>query len=163
MKKFFYINNEGQQTGPCSMDELRQAAVTRETMVWHDGMADWAKAGGVEELRPLFEYTPPQVHQAQPVRPVAPGYSQVQPDTKPDSWMVWAILTTALCCLPLGIAAILQAAKVDRLWAEGNYNEAVKAASDAKKYSLIGIIGGGVFVIVYVLMVVVFGVMGSIF
>ncbi len=32
---------------------------------------------------------------------------------KPDNFLVWAILSTVLCCLPLGIVAIVYANKVD--------------------------------------------------
>ena len=35
----------------------------------------------------------------------------------PDSNLVWAILCTVLCCLPLGIVAIVKAASVEKLWA----------------------------------------------
>lgn len=57
----------------------------------------------------------------------------------PDNHLVWAILTTILCCLPLGIVAIVKASKVETLWFNGHYTEAQKNADDAKKYSRIGI------------------------
>ena len=38
---------------------------------------------------------------------------------KPDNYLVWAILSTVFCCLPLGIVAIVKASKVDALWAQG--------------------------------------------
>jgi hypothetical protein len=43
----------------------------------------------------------------------------------------------------LGIVAIVKASNVDSLWAQGREAEAIKAANDAKKYSIIGIIVGG--------------------
>jgi len=33
--------------------------LTRETLVWAEGMANWSKAGEVAELVPLFPATPP--------------------------------------------------------------------------------------------------------
>ncbi|MBB1086958.1 CD225/dispanin family protein [Lysobacter sp. SG-8] len=42
--------------------------------------------------------------------------------------LVWAILTTLFCCMPLGIVSIVYAAKVDGLRASGNV-EAARAAS----------------------------------
>ena len=55
--------------------------------------------------------------------------AQPQPvGTKPDSFMVWAILSTIFCCLPFGIASIVNASKVDGLWASGDYNGANEAA-----------------------------------
>ena len=56
----------------------------------------------------------------------------------PETNLVWAILCTVLCCLPLGIVAIIKATSVERLWREGREYEAQKAADDAKKYSIWG-------------------------
>lgn len=59
---------------------------------------------------------------------------------QPSSNMVLAILTTIFCCLPTGIYAIIQASKVDKLYMSGDYDEATKASSEAKKWSIIGIV-----------------------
>ncbi len=56
----------------------------------------------------------------------------------PDNNLVWAILCTVLCCLPLGIVAIIKSTKVKELWALGDHAGAEKAAADAKKYSIWG-------------------------
>ncbi len=53
-----------------------------------------------------------------------------------------AVLVTLCCCLPFGIAAIVNASKVNTLLASGDYEGAVKASDDAKKYCWIGFIGG---------------------
>ena len=45
--------------------------------------------------------------------------------SKPDNNMLWAILSTLFCCLPLGIVAIINAAKVDGLYRSGDYSGAV--------------------------------------
>lgn len=59
---------------------------------------------------------------------------------KPDSCLVWAILTTVLCCLPFGIVAIVYAARVDTLWFSGYQNEALQAAKTAKTWVIVGIV-----------------------
>lgn len=56
---------------------------------------------------------------------------------RPDNYLVWAILSTVLCCIPFGIVAILKSTKVDTLWNEGRYDEAVQSAQDAKKWAII--------------------------
>lgn len=83
-----------------------------------------------------------------------------QPTTPPDNNLVWAILCTVLCCLPLGIVAIIKSSNVNTLWAQGNYEAAQKAADDAKKYSIWGAAIAGIFVILYVLFIVILGVGG---
>ena len=51
--------------------------------------------------------------------------------------MIFAILSTVLCCLPLGVYAIICANKVDGLYAAGDYAGAVEQANAAKKWSII--------------------------
>ncbi len=78
-----------------------------------------------------------------------------QAGTPPDNNLVWAILCTVLCCLPLGIVAIIKSTKVKELWAQGDHAGAEKAAADAKKYSLWGAGIGLFFVIIYFILVAV--------
>lgn len=59
-----------------------------------------------------------------------------KPTNPPDNNLVWAILSTVLCCMPLGIVAIIKSSNVNTLWAQGNYEGAQKAANDAKKFSI---------------------------
>ena len=67
----------------------------------------------------------------------------------PETNLVWAILCTVLCCLPLGIVAIIKATSVERLWREGREYEAQKVADDAKKYSIWGAVAFAVIMILY--------------
>ncbi|MCB1777432.1 MAG: SPFH domain-containing protein, partial [Candidatus Competibacteraceae bacterium] len=59
----YYVAMSNQQTGPFPMDALRQKAqtgqLTRETLVWAQGMAKWTPAGEVAELAALFAHLPP--------------------------------------------------------------------------------------------------------
>jgi hypothetical protein len=81
--------------------------------------------------------------------------------TPPDNNLVWAILCTVLCCLPLGIVSIIKSAKVKELWAGGDHEGAQKAADDAKKYAIWGAVIGLVGVGLYVLFIIVLGVAGG--
>lgn len=56
---------------------------------------------------------------------------------KPDSYLIWAILTTLLCCLPLGVYAVYCSIQVDNLYKEGDYETANESAIKAKKWSII--------------------------
>jgi membrane protease subunit (stomatin/prohibitin family) len=59
----FLIAVNGAQTGPYDMNTLaakaRDGSLTRETLVWRQGMAEWSAAGTVPELQALFAATPP--------------------------------------------------------------------------------------------------------
>ena len=69
-------------------------------------------------------------------QPAQQPYGRHPDRQKPDNNLVWAILSTVMCCWPLGLVAILSANKVDTLWAEGRYAEAEEAAAKAKKWSM---------------------------
>lgn len=56
---------------------------------------------------------------------------------KPQSYLVFSIVTALICCNALSIPAIVYAAKVDLLWKGGFYDEAKKAADSAKMWSWI--------------------------
>ena len=63
---------------------------------------------------------------------------------KPDNFLVWAILSTVMCCVPLGIVAVIFSNKVDTLWYSGNYEEAEEALRKAKMWTYISA-GAGAF------------------
>ncbi len=75
----------------------------------------------------------------------------------PDNNLVWAILSTVLCCLPLGIVAIIKSTQVSGLWASGQYAAAQKSADDAKKFAIWGAIAGVVFAVLYLIVVFAIG------
>ncbi|WP_068762722.1 CD225/dispanin family protein [Aequorivita soesokkakensis] len=82
-------------------------------------------------------------------------------ETPPDNNLVWAILCTVLCCLPLGIVSIIKATKVKELWAMGDTIGAQKAADDAKKYAIWGAAAAAIVWVLYVIFFIVIGVGGA--
>lgn len=81
----------------------------------------------------------------------------------PDNNLVWAIVCTVLCCLPLGIVAIIKSTKVNELWGKGDKEGAQKAAADAKKFSIWGAGIAAIFWVLYIILIVVIGVGGAAF
>ncbi len=70
---------------------------------------------------------------------------------KPKSHIVWAVLCTALCCIPFGIVSIVYASKVESLWNIGAFKEAHEAARKAKVWALWGmVIGIGYILITFI-------------
>jgi hypothetical protein len=88
--------------------------------------------------QPPPQYQPPAPYQAQGARP--------------QNYLVWAILTTIFCCLPLGIVSIVFAAQVDGKLASGDYAGAVASSENAKRWAIIAAVVG---VISYVLLFVI--------
>ena len=93
-----------------------------------------------------------QPYQGQPYY----GQQQGAPNSaKPDSNLVWGILTTLLCCLPFGVVSIFKASKVDSLWYAGRYQEAYDASKSAKNWALAAAISSLVAYIIYIIFYVV--------
>ncbi len=59
----FYAAIDNHQAGPFDTNALQQKVqagqVTRETLVWKEGMSEWTPAGQVPELQSLFASVPP--------------------------------------------------------------------------------------------------------
>jgi len=59
----FFVALNGQQSGPFSLEQLAhlcaQRSLTRESLVWKQGMAQWTPAGSVPEIAHLFAEVPP--------------------------------------------------------------------------------------------------------
>ncbi|MEL1243315.1 GYF domain-containing protein [Flavobacterium sp. DGU11] len=68
--KQYYIHIENEQIGPLNFDELKAKNIKRDTMVWYEGLADWQKAGDVEELQSLFKAVPPPINKTVPTPPI---------------------------------------------------------------------------------------------
>lgn len=86
------------------------------------------------------------------------GLKQFENGTPPDNNLVWAILSTVLCCLPLGIVSIIKSTSVNTLWAQGQYDEARKAADDAKKFAMWSAGAALVVWVLYIIFIVVLGI-----
>lgn len=57
-------------------------------------------------------------------------------------YMILAIFTVLMCCMPLGIVAIIYASRINGLLRIGDYAGARESAKKVKIFSIIGIIGG---------------------
>lgn len=72
----------------------------------------------------------------------------------PPNYLIQSIIVTVLCCMPFGIVALLSANKVETLWALGDKAGAIKASKDAKKWCIIGASVGGIFVFLYIIIMI---------
>jgi hypothetical protein len=59
----FFVAINNQQAGPFDLATVagyaKAGQLTRDTLVWREGMAAWAKAGEVAELAGAFASVPP--------------------------------------------------------------------------------------------------------
>ena len=61
----YHVAVNGKATGPYDMNVLAQmitaGQLTTDSLVWKSGMAQWAKAGMIDELERLFANTIPPI------------------------------------------------------------------------------------------------------
>ena len=75
--------------------------------------------------------------------------------------LVWAILSTLFCCLPLGIVSIVYAAQVNGKLAAGDVAGARESADKAKKWAIWSALAWVVMIVLYLVFVVLLGVAGG--
>lgn len=145
----YWINHNGVQSGPVDLDGLKEMGLTSAAYVWHEGLSDWVKITQLPELQGMYEmvaepFQPEAVtqaaaapQQAAPVQPVQP-----QPEPCPPTNLVWAIITTVLCCIPPGIVAIFYALKVSNKYREDDIEGAKRASETGAWWCIAAIILG---------------------
>ncbi len=92
-------------------------------------------------VEPLY-ITEPTAVQSPVFTQAQPNYSSPQPGNvlaskPPKNWLIESILATLFCCLPFGIAGIVNAAKVNDLYKSGDYAGAQNASHNAAKWTRI--------------------------
>lgn len=76
------------------------------------------------------------------------------PPLKISNHLVFAILCTVLCCVPLGIPAIIYAAQVNSKVAAGDIQGAMRFSQNAKLWAWLALIFGFIFGIIYLAVVI---------
>lgn len=157
MKKYFYTDGT-HNLGPFTIDELREKKITRDTKVWYQELGDWKKASEAPELEDLFRFAPPP-----PPPPVTTSTttSQTTMIIPPKNWLVESILVTLFCCLPFGIAGIVNASRVESLFYSGNHFGAMDASAKARKWTMAGFWTGLICGILYVMFLIVMALVGG--
>jgi uncharacterized membrane protein YvbJ len=78
-------------------------------------------------------------------------------NAQPKTWLVESILVTLFCCLPLGIAGIVNASNVSSKFASGDIDGANRASIQAAKWTKWGLIAGIIGLVLYFGMILLFG------
>jgi hypothetical protein len=135
----YHVSRNGQQQGPFTEDQIKSMIANGEVqpqdLVWKQGDPTWQPASA--RLAHLFGSGPPN-----PFAPPSAAYGQAyaqwqQPsplgqNLPPPDLLIWAILSTLLCCLPFGIPAIVYSSQVKSKYFAGNYRGAYEASEKSK-------------------------------
>lgn len=88
----------------------------------------------------------------QPMGPYGYGMPYGPP---PENNLVWGIVVTVVCCLPLGIVSIVKANQVNTLWAQGLHDAARQSAAEAKSWAKWGAIVAGIGLALYLIVIII--------
>ena len=161
----YWINHNGVQSGPMDLEALKQLGLTSAAYVWHEGLSDWVKITQVPELQGVYDLAgvemgesavaeapvAPAPEQQVPVerqpyqsqQPYQPQYADQQPaEPCPPTNLAWAIVSTVLCCIPLGIVAIVYATKVTKKYQAGDIEGAKRASEVGAWWCIAAIVLG---------------------
>lgn len=152
-----YYAEGGEQRGPVSVEHFRSLNLPGNTLVWYQGLSEWIAASEAPLTRDIY-----QGETMMPSAPSMPGggepsyapgvnHPPVNMGPCPSSNLVWGILTTLFCCLPLGIVSIVYAAKVSGLYSAGMYDAAVDASRKAGKWAMWSAIASVIWWVLYLL------------
>lgn len=89
MEQKYYLHNGSEQTGPFSVEELKEKNITAKTHVWYEGIKEWVKAESVPELKEILSMnganTPPPFAPETPP-PMAAPKEEKQSKPKKDGY-----------------------------------------------------------------------------
>ena len=80
-----------------------------------------------------------------------PGHS----GSKPSNHLALAIVSLVFCCVPMGVVAVVNAARVDKLWHSGNPTAAVTASAQAKSWAMASLMSVPALLVVFYLLALV--------
>ncbi len=94
--------------------------------------------------------------------PPPPSYGSMPPGqppmgAPPPNYLVWAILSTIFCCLPLGVVSIVFAAQVNSKWALGDVAGAQESSRKARQFAIWSVIAWVIVAVLYLLFFIVLG------
>lgn len=142
----WYYAQDGTQQGPVAETEflalVRAGTINAGTLVWRVGMDEWQTYGRVSDApRDATIPLPPPIPQLPAPQGRGAGPDSERP--KISNHMKMAVLLTLACCFPpTSIAAIVFAAKVNKLLAAGDIVGAMEASRKAKLWCWITVAVG---------------------
>ena len=126
MKIFVGKNNE--RSGPFTMDQVNESIEKGEFSLddlgWYEGLNEWKPLRTIEGI--IGDTVIPSSVSSS-------SNNNGSPSEQVPSHLVWGILATLCCCLPLGIVSIVYASKVEGLLAAGDIE---KAKENSKKAAM---------------------------
>ena len=130
-----FVGKNDEQYGPFPIEKVNESIANGEFSLddlgWYEGLGEWKPLRNIEGI--VGATVVPTVVSN-------PPYNAGVPAEQVPSNLVWGILSTLCCCLPLGIVSIVYASKVEGYVIAGDIEKA-KETYDIKFINPIKTIG----------------------
>ena len=143
-KEYYYIDDQGKQFGPYTLEIFRLLPLRRRSYVWSTGMEEWVTADNMKELEGFIRKSEPT-----PDSPTGKAESKIptgentaatggsiSAEPMPKTWLTESILLTLLCSI-IGLIPFFHGMQVRSLYRMGDYEGAARESATAKKWLFI--------------------------
>lgn len=159
----YWIIVDNRHVGPYSAEQLLDAGLTADTLVWHEGLTAWVRAGEVGELaagleRQRMADSERQAESFAEERDdvaTAEAYKSdnrqadacVAEETQfvepcPPAYIAWSVIVTVLCCTIIGIPAIIFSSMTKSAYYKGDIAKARRYSETAQWFIIASIVLG---------------------
>lgn len=133
-----YHYSDGQnQFGPFNIDELKTKKISKDTLIWYEGLDNWTKAGDIPELFVLFKSIPPPLTSTTKTPP--PVNTTVNPTptiTQKKKSKRWLILGIVIGIIVIGGITAIVLYNMDNFSSDsGNHENVSNSESSSKSNS----------------------------
>jgi hypothetical protein len=120
MDLYYYLNGQNEQKGPVQENELLKYGITKDTLVWKEGLNNWRAAGLIPELSRLFalrlatvaqmassKNIPPPPRPAPKIQPYVERPEELKKEiTKASFWKRFYLLWVGLLSFSVGVCFV---------------------------------------------------------
>ena len=137
-----FIGKNDKRYGPFPIEKVNESIANGEFSLddlgWHEGLGEWKPLRSIEGI--VGAAVVPAVVSN------LPNNAGVPAEQVPSN-LVWGILSTLCCCLPLGIVSIVYASKVEGYVIAGDIEKAKENSKKAAMWAWISF-GGGILIVI---------------